>query len=570
MRRFVVAVILVICAGFVVGCAKDETEPVKQDAAEKPGKVEEPKPRVKVYPKPPEGAVLIDTPATLDKENAVYFLTKDVTADGTAFTIVEDNVTLDLGGRTVVYNAKPSETPVHAVVTKKGKHKRRLGAGVYHITVQRGAILQGKGATKGSHALDLGGQFCIGYYVQNLEIRVHGVECRGISGSLNRSVVCGNYVESHATTDRIDGGGCDAMRFSASLGGLAVITNTIVGGHRGITLGSIATYDGTYLEKLGGHRMTTVHHNLIQHRRLEKGNKAPYGIATFRAHGVQINHNQIVSDNGRGIILDSNSTGIEVFNNLIDVQYSSTVSKGAYIENRVYGIRDRYGSGKNQITDNRIFVTNGVKGYIAGIYIGSDKKDPKMDGIEVMENIIHAHGGSGAWLGPGSTGIVLDWVDNIKVEKNAITSDCCAIINRHAEDGVTINANRLLRARGAEEWTGILNENKLTFAGKNTEADAPIDTEPPFEPEGLRIAKCLGAYILQWRPNTEDDDLRGYIVYRDGQELPISPRGGTFYIDLGLREGRHAKYALKAVDLSGNRSKRSANVSTKTAQLGWW
>jgi hypothetical protein len=119
-----------------------------------------------------------------------------------------------------------------------------------------------------------------------------------------------------------------------------------------------------------------------------------------------------------------------------------------------------------------------------------------------------------------------------------------------------------------KDWTDIVNESKLSFKGSNATFDRVPSTTSLAAPTGLVVKRHLDAYVLRWDANTEKN-LRGYIVYRDGQELPISPRGGTFYIDLGLRPGRHAKYALKAVDLSGNVSSRSPNVSTKTAEMGW-
>ena len=42
-------------------------------------------------------------PFTLDEPGANYILTKDVTADSTAFVITGPNVTLDLDGHTIIF-----------------------------------------------------------------------------------------------------------------------------------------------------------------------------------------------------------------------------------------------------------------------------------------------------------------------------------------------------------------------------------------------------------------------------------------------------------------------------------
>ena len=192
-----------------------------------------------------------------------------------------------------------------------------------------------------------------------------------------------------------------------------------------------------------------------------------------------------------------------------------------------------------------------------------------MDGIEITGNTIRVHGGSKAWLGPGATGIVLDWVDHIKVERNFITSDACPVIIRHAEEGVTIDANVFYQAPGRGKWTtAVTNENKLPFTGANQEGTTETGWIPPRVPRGLTVTKHLDAYVLRWNAD-RSASLRGYIVYRDGQQLPISPRGGGFYVDLGLRPGRHAVYAVSALDIAGSQTRRSRKVSTRDAQLGW-
>lgn len=63
----------------------------------------------KKVPVPPRKRVIeISAPGVLDQPDTEYRLTRDVTADGTAFKIVKNDITLNLGGHKVVYAAKPS------------------------------------------------------------------------------------------------------------------------------------------------------------------------------------------------------------------------------------------------------------------------------------------------------------------------------------------------------------------------------------------------------------------------------------------------------------------------------
>jgi len=550
----VTVMMLVAWAGALapLGCRQEEPQPMKA-------------------PEPPEGTILLDGPAVLDKENAVYFLTTDVIADGTAFTVETDGVTLDLGGHTVVYNARPSDEPVYGVRTVPGRVKHSLGTGVNGLTLRNGRIIQGAGASKLSPAVALGGQFRTGYNIHHLDIRVHGEECVGISASINDSKVHHNYVESRATTKRLDGGNADAMSLSASLGGLDVYRNIIAGGHRGIKAGRVATYGGTYLQRLGGYRRSKIHENLIQNRRMERGVKAPYGIALWGSQMVDVFGNEVASDNARGIIFDMGAKKNSGHHNLIDVQYSRSVAEGAYVENRVYGFRVRYRSGQCKVHHNRIFVNNGAEGAVAAVFVGSDNKDPQLDGIELTENEIHAEGGTRGWPSEkGSAGLVLDAIDNVRIERNRITADGCPVVIRREGENVVIDGNVLLQpARGAKWTAAVTNMKGLKFTGKNTTAETPADRTAPAPPSDLQLTRHLDAVVLRWTPNEADTDVRGYIVYRDGKRLPISPRAGTFTIDLDVPKERAATYAVSAVDFSGNEGKKCRAVSTKRAFPGW-
>ncbi|MBS1871824.1 MAG: hypothetical protein JSU00_01325 [Acidobacteria bacterium] len=88
----------------------------------------------------------------------------------------------------------------------------------------------------------------------------------------------------------------------------------------------------------------------------------------------------------------------------------------------------------------------------------------------------------------------------------------------------------------------------------------PKDEFPPEPPAGLTAVAGIGAIELVWDRNTEPD-LRGYRVYRANEngafarvaELIETPA----YSDRAVESGKKYRYAISAVDQSGNESKQS-------------
>lgn len=94
-------------------------------------------------------------------------------------------------------------------------------------------------------------------------------------------------------------------------------------------------------------------------------------------------------------------------------------------------------------------------------------------------------------------------------------------------------------------------------------AITPVDVTPPAVPAGLTAVPGIGSVELVWDRNTEAD-LRGYRVYR-------SVEGGAFerlaefvdtpaYSDRQVEAGKKYRYAVTAIDTSGNESARSQAV----------
>ncbi|MFC1717967.1 hypothetical protein ACFL6S_30175 [Candidatus Poribacteria bacterium] len=82
-------------------------------------------------------------PFILDKANATYILTQDVTAEGTAFIITGDNVTLDLDGHTVIFGDNTDEQVRGVWAKNEGK-----------ATICNGHIVQGARSKEYSSAVE--------------------------------------------------------------------------------------------------------------------------------------------------------------------------------------------------------------------------------------------------------------------------------------------------------------------------------------------------------------------------------------------------------------------------------
>jgi hypothetical protein len=91
----------------------------------------------------------------------------------------------------------------------------------------------------------------------------------------------------------------------------------------------------------------------------------------------------------------------------------------------------------------------------------------------------------------------------------------------------------------------------------------------PTAPQSVMLTRFLDSYMLEWGRNPEAD-VYEYRVYRDGVALPISTRGGFFYVDVGADDGLAHTYSVSAVTLSGLESPQSATISTADARNAWW
>lgn len=94
--------------------------------------------------------------------------------------------------------------------------------------------------------------------------------------------------------------------------------------------------------------------------------------------------------------------------------------------------------------------------------------------------------------------------------------------------------------------------------GRAEVAATRVDRFPPPTPGGLTAIAGIASVELAWDASPAED-LAFYRVYRDG-ELIAREVGAPAYSDADVRRGVAYRYAVSAVDRSGNESARSEEV----------
>jgi hypothetical protein len=91
----------------------------------------------------------------------------------------------------------------------------------------------------------------------------------------------------------------------------------------------------------------------------------------------------------------------------------------------------------------------------------------------------------------------------------------------------------------------------------------PVDVFPPAVPAGLNASAAPNSIELSWEGDTEPD-LAGYFVYRSAGAGAFAKVGEMVlipsYSDRAVEHGKTYRYAVSAVDKTGNESARSGPV----------
>ena len=128
-------------------------------------------------------------------------------------------------------------------------------------------------------------------------------------------------------------------------------------------------------------------------------------------------------------------------------------------------------------------------------------------------------------------------------------------------DEGTAELNGLPYISGTEITAG--NEYTLVVtdaAGNKTTVEFTIDKTTPAKPTELVATPKDAKVELSWKANA-DQDLAGYKVYIDGQEVESLPATATSFEHLNALNGTKYAYKIVAVDKAGNESAFSTEVT---------
>lgn len=102
----------------------------------------------------------------------------------------------------------------------------------------------------------------------------------------------------------------------------------------------------------------------------------------------------------------------------------------------------------------------------------------------------------------------------------------------------------------------------------NIQADTSTDITPPTSPGNLKVGEISDSEItLYWDDSTDDQAIKGYIIYRDDNELAVLD--STYYKDTDFEASTTYNYSVVAVDHANNISEKSTSLTVKTAtELG--
>jgi chitodextrinase len=99
-----------------------------------------------------------------------------------------------------------------------------------------------------------------------------------------------------------------------------------------------------------------------------------------------------------------------------------------------------------------------------------------------------------------------------------------------------------------------------------TPVPPPVDTSPPSVPSNLVATPGSNAIGLSWSPSTDNVQVTGYVVRRNGTPVATIPTAG--YVDTGLSASTTYTFTVSAVDAAANASAQSAPVTATTLASG--
>ncbi|HEY3763955.1 MAG TPA: metallophosphoesterase [Gaiellales bacterium] len=129
--------------------------------------------------------------------------------------------------------------------------------------------------------------------------------------------------------------------------------------------------------------------------------------------------------------------------------------------------------------------------------------------------------------------------------------------------------------RGGDAISLRVVQTSAAAAGDSFQVDALTLTAPgddaraPTAPKGLTAQATSGTRVtLSWTAATDNVGVAGYTIYRAGAPIATVAGSRTTFTDSGLAPATTYRYAVDAVDASGNRSAHTPTVSATTFAPG--
>ena len=122
---------------------------------------------------------------------------------------------------------------------------------------------------------------------------------------------------------------------------------------------------------------------------------------------------------------------------------------------------------------------------------------------------------------------------------------------------------------GTTDTTNIAAKNLLS-SYNGTDCLAPIlldDVTPPSIPMNLTLVKAGASFLsVAWEASTDNKSVKGYEVMVDGKFVGmVMGAANSNYVATGLMPNTNYKISVKAVDLDGNKSVSSSDLTAKTS-----
>jgi fibronectin type 3 domain-containing protein len=151
-------------------------------------------------------------------------------------------------------------------------------------------------------------------------------------------------------------------------------------------------------------------------------------------------------------------------------------------------------------------------------------------------------------------------VTNYLVFRDTLPSPIASVVGTSFSDtGLTplsAHTYRVVASDGA---------GNLSAFSNTASATTPADTTPPSSPTNLTGVGSNSTTInLSWTESTDNVEVTGYNVYRDGGSVAIATVSATNFSDTGLGVGSTHTYTVKAFDAANNVSTASNTVTVST------